>query len=254
MRQHHTEPDAHALAAAYALDALDPREREEFADHLARCEACRQEVAEFRATTARMAAAAALAPPDAMKQRTMAAVDAVRQLPPRVPVAAATPSGSFGAALRRRALPLALAASLAAAASFAGLAAWQNGQSRQYEQQARQVEQRLADVSTVLAAPDARTAHGRTGNGALATIVASDRQKKAVFTASGLPAPAAGKTYQLWLAHQGTMRPAGFIGRDGTVLLDGDPTGAGAVGLTLEPDGGSAQPTTTPLLLMGLPA
>lgn len=42
------------------------------------------------------------------------------------------------------------------------------------------------------------------------------------------------------------MRPAGFIGQDGTVLIDGDTAGAGAVGLTLEPAGGSPQPTTTP--------
>ncbi|MFD8796960.1 anti-sigma factor domain-containing protein [Streptomyces vinaceus] len=50
------------------------------------------------------------------------------------------------------------------------------------------------------------------------------------------------------------MRPAGFIGQDGTVLLEGDPADASAVGLTVEPAGGSPQPTTAPLLLMTLPA
>ncbi|MFG6294645.1 anti-sigma factor, partial [Streptomyces rochei] len=77
---------------------------------------------------------------------------------------------------------------------------------------------------------------------------------KGVFTAANLPAPGAGKTYQLWLDHDGTMRPAGLVDHDGTVILTGNPADAGAVGLTLEPAGGSPQPTTDPLLLMSLPA
>ncbi|MFD3698867.1 anti-sigma factor [Streptomyces sp. NPDC058646] len=248
----HDASDVHVLAAAYALNALEPAEREEFAAHLTGCDACRQEVADFEATAGRLAAAAAQNPPAPMKQRTMEAVDHVRQLPPRVP-AAGSPL-AFRGMLRRRALPVALAASLAAAASFAGLAVRQNQENRQLEQRARQSEQRLDAVSTVLAAPDARTVHGRASNGALTTVVASGRQNKAVFTAAGLPAPAPGKTYQLWLDHDGTMRPAGFIRQDGTVLIAGDTADAGAVGLTLEPAGGSPQPTTAPLLLMALPA
>ncbi|MFB7267769.1 anti-sigma factor [Streptomyces nojiriensis] len=247
----HHAADLHILAALYALDALDPAERAEFDAHLTGCDGCREDVADFLATAARLAASAAQAPPAAMKQRTMTAADHVRQLPPHLP---ATSPLAVRGALRRKALPVALAASLVAAASFAGLAAWQNQENRQLEQRARQVEQRLGAVGGVLAAPDARTVHGRADNGALTTVVASDRQDKAVFTATGLPAPAPGKTYQLWLAHDGTMSPAGFIHRDGTVLIDGNTADADALGLTLEPAGGSPQPTTTPVLLMTLPA
>ncbi|MFF4583301.1 anti-sigma factor [Streptomyces sp. NPDC001373] len=247
----HHASDVHVLAAAYALDALDPGEREAFDVHLPGCEACRQDVADFRATAARLAASASRAAPAPMKQRTLAAVDHVRQLPPRVPAAAPV---SWRGTLRRRALPVALAASLAAAASLAGLAVRQDQEMRRLEQQARQSEQRLDQVGRVLAAPDARTVHGRAANGALTSVVASDRQHRAVFTAGGLPAPAPGTTYQLWLDHGGTMHPAGFISRDGSVLLDGDTAGAARVGLTLEPTGGSPQPTTAPLVLMALRA
>ncbi|APU43850.1 MULTISPECIES: anti-sigma factor [unclassified Streptomyces] len=249
MKQHHS--DVHTLAAAYALNALDPAERKAFTDHLPHCQACRDEVAEFEATAARLADAAAEYPPTALKHHVMAAVDGVRQLPPRVPHTA--PSVTVGSALRRRAVPLALAASVVAAASFAGLAAWQNQHIEQHRQRAAQAEQRLDDVSTVLAAPDARAAHGRASNGAATTVVASKRQNRAVFTAAGLPAPAPGTTYQLWLDHDGTMRPAGFIRQDGTVLVDGDTAGAGALGLTVEPAGGSRRPTSAPLLLITLP-
>ncbi|KAA6211055.1 anti-sigma factor [Streptomyces filamentosus] len=247
---HHTT-DAHTLAAAYALGALDDAERKDFDAHLQTCEACRQEAAEFQATTARLAAAVAQPPPPGAKAQVMAAVDGVRQLPPRVPAAGAAPV--LGGILRRRAVSLALAATVAAVA-LGGVAVWQTQNEQELEQQARQAQQQLDAVSAVLAAPDAQTVHGKAANGALTTVVSSDQQNKAVFTAANLPAPGAGKTYQLWLDHDGTMLPAGLIDHDGTVILAGNPADAGAVGLTLEPDGGSPQPTTDPLLLMALPA
>ncbi|MFJ3174303.1 anti-sigma factor domain-containing protein [Streptomyces roseus] len=247
----HHASDTHTLAAAYALDALDHDERQAFEDHLRTCEACREETAEFKATSARLAAAVAQQPPAQAKAQVMAAIDAVRQLPPHVPPAAA--ARARGGWLQRRAVPLALAASIAAAA-LGGVAVWQTHNGQELKQDARQAQQQLDAVSAVLAAPDARTVHGRAANGALTTVVASDRQNKAIFTASNLPAPAAGKTYQLWLSHDGTMRPAGLIDHDGTVVLTGTPAGAAAVGLTLEPAGGSPEPSTNPLLLMTLPA
>ncbi|MFB6829660.1 anti-sigma factor [Streptomyces hydrogenans] len=250
MNQHRS--DLHALAAAYALDALDPAERDDFTAHLPHCEDCRRDVAEFGATAARLAAATTQEPPPALKQRTMAVVDGVRQLPPQLP--ANGPARRLLHGLRRKAVPLALAASLAAAVFFAGIAAWQHQESQDARQQAQSAEQQLDEVSTVLAAPDARAVHGRATNGALTTVVSSARQNKAVFTATGLPVPAPGTTYQLWLDHDGTMQPAGFIHADGTVPLDGDPADATAVGLTLEPSTGSPRPTTSPLLLLALPA
>jgi hypothetical protein len=183
----------------------------------------------------------------------MAAIEGVRQLPPPVPAAAPSSVRDVRARLRRRAVPLALAAGVAAAV-LGGAAVWQARDGEDLRQQAREARQRLDAVSTVLAAPDARTVHGRAANGALTTVVTSRRQNSAVFTADGLPAPGAGRTYQLWLAHGRTMSPAGFIQGDGTVVLTGSPQDAGAVGLTLEPAGGSPRPTSDPLLVLPLPA
>ncbi|WP_329286180.1 anti-sigma factor [Streptomyces sp. NBC_00691] len=247
----HQTTDAHTLAAAYALGALDDAERKDFDAHLRTCEACRQEAAEFQATTARLAAAVSQTPPTAAKAQVMAAIDGVRQLPPRIPAPSQAPL--IGGVLRRRAVPLALAAGVAAAV-LGGVAVWQTQNGQDLRQQARQAQQQLAAVNSVLANPDARTVHGKAANGAMTTVVSSDQQDMAVFTAANLPAPGAGKTYQLWLDHDGTMRPAGLIDRDGTVILTGSPADAGAVGLTLEPTGGSPQPTTPPLLLMALPS
>ncbi|MFE3786927.1 anti-sigma factor [Streptomyces goshikiensis] len=249
----HRTSDAHTLAAAHALGALEPGERTHFEAHLRACAACRQETAEFEATTARLAAAVAQPPPAAAKPLVMAAIEEVRQLPPRVTGTSSASAPTRGLALRRRAVPLALAAGVALAL-LGGLAVWQQRSGQDLGQQARQARRQLDEVGAVLAAPDARTVHGRAANGALTTVVTSERQNKAVFAAGNLPAPGAGKTYQLWLDHDGAMRPAGFIDQDGTVVLTGEPADASAVGLTLEPAGGSPRPTTEPLLLMPLPA
>lgn len=175
----------------------------------------------------------------------------------RTPAPAAGAGSCCGASVRRgllrKAGPFALVACLAAA-SFASLAAWQHEQGEQSAQRALQAEERLDAVSSVLAAPDARTSQGKAANGALMTFVSSDRRNMAVVTATGLPSPAPGTTYQLWLDVDGSMRPAGFLHGDGTVPVKGDPAAATAVGLTVEPAGGSSRPTTDPLLLMALPA
>lgn len=75
-----------------------------------------------------------------------------------------------------------------------------------------------------------------------------------MFLTAGLPAAPEGRTYQLWFDDQGTMRPAGLLPRDGATVMQGAVAGARAVALTLEPAGGSLQPTTTPLLLLPLPS
>ena len=48
--------DIHQLAAAYALDAVDERERAEFEAHYPTCPICRPEVAGFRETLSQVAA------------------------------------------------------------------------------------------------------------------------------------------------------------------------------------------------------
>ncbi|AKL69022.1 anti-sigma factor [Streptomyces goshikiensis] len=246
------EEDLHTLTGAYALHALGREELTAFTAHLAQCASCRQEVAEFSGTTARLAAAVSTAPPPRMKDAVLHGIDSVRQLPPRLPVdeRPRTVSG----VLRRKAGPLALAASLVAAASFGGLAVWQHQQTEEAQQRAQGTELRMRDLTSVLAAPDARTVHGRTSTGAVTSVVSSQRQDKAVFVGTGLPEPGPGRTYQLWYDDHGTMRPAGLVDSDGATLLQGDLRKASGVGLTLEPAGGSPQPTTAPLMLLALPA
>ena len=82
-------------------------------------------------------------------------------------------------------------------------------------------------------------------------MVSSQQRGEAVLVADGLTPAPAGQTYQIWyLDSSGAATSAGFVpeGEHSAVLLQGSPANAAAVGVTLEPSGGSAQPTTKPVL------
>ncbi|PRH76877.1 anti-sigma factor [Streptomyces solincola] len=241
----------HAPTGAYALDALPDDERDAFERHLETCPACAQEVRELTATAARLGVSAATAPPPGMKAAVLAGIDSVRQLPPLVPGGGAS---AVSPVRRGRALPrLVLAACVAAAVGFGGVAAWQYQRADEASEQARAAQDQADRLTAVLSAPDARTVTGATEGGTRATVVVSRERNSAVFVASGLPKPPAGKTYQLWFDDDGAMRPAGLVSSDGASVMQGGVDGASGVGVTVEPLGGSAEPTTGPLMVMSFP-
>ncbi|WP_149182281.1 anti-sigma factor [Streptomyces sp. TRM49041] len=244
------EDHLHAPTGAYALNALPEDEREAFERHLRDCPACAQEVGELAATAARLGLAVGAVPPPAMRAQVLDRVRTVRQLPPRVPSDAPA-----RVSRRTRAVPrLVLAACLAAVTALGGVAVRQYQDARQAEHRAEQARRQADDMARVLAAPDARTATGTVDGGARATVVVSRAEDRAVFLASGLPELPSGRTYQLWFADGSAMRPAGLVHDDGAVLMDGKVGRATGMGITVEPSGGSAQPTTTPLAVMELPS
>lgn len=71
--------DEHALVGAYALNAVDERERTEFEAHLAGCPLCSADVPAFREILARYAATTASAPPPNLVARAIAEAHGVRQ-------------------------------------------------------------------------------------------------------------------------------------------------------------------------------
>lgn len=113
-------------------------------------------------------------------------------------------------------------------------------------------------IAAVLAAPDARTVTGKALGGTTARVVVSRSQGKMVFFSGGLAELPADQTYQLWrLGPEGAVpdrltRPDAF-GRTPPVVL-GDLGDATKVALTVEPAGGSKQPSGTPLMVVSLPA
>ena len=246
--------DLHALAGAYALDALDGAERDRFERHLRGCRACQSEVRGFAATAAALAMAAAAEPPPGLKQRVLAAAAVTRQSPPAVAKVAAhrrpRATAPWRPWLPRLAVPVA-AAGLVAAAVLGGVTVWT-------QHQLTTVQAENQAIAAVLAAPDAQIASAPTTAGGTATVVASHSEGKMVFTSSGLGALPPLKVYELWFLRPGSARPAGLVpsaiaGRTPPVLASGL-TAGDKVGVTVEPAGGSSSPTTTPIVVLTLSA
>ncbi|CAL9666674.1 anti-sigma factor [Streptomyces sp. enrichment culture] len=246
--------DLHSLTGAYALHALPDDERDAFERHLAECAACERETREFTAATARLGLAETLVPGAALKGRVLQRITTVRQVPPG--------GGTVDRARRavprgRRPARWALAACLAAAAGLGGTAVWQYERAQDAAERATQAEQRAETLAGVLASPDARSRTARLSDGANGTLVVSEDRDRAVFLASGMAEPPRGKVYQLWFDDGGTMRSAGLMEPGSTsqaVLMEGAVDGAAGVGITVEPAGGSPQPTSDPIALLNMPA
>ncbi|MFJ4692335.1 anti-sigma factor domain-containing protein [Streptomyces sp. NPDC088766] len=249
-----TTADLHRMTGAYALHALPPDEREDFERHLEDCELCVEETAELSATAARLGLATSATPGPALREQVLRRITTVRQDSPGAPV----PARSVGAARRMRTMSRwALAACVAAAAGLGGATVWQHQRADDAREQARRAERSVDEIAAVLAAPDARTSTARLADGATGTVVVSGSRDKAVFLASGMDRPPSGKVYQLWFDDHGTMRSAGLMDPDRTdqaVVMAGALDGASAMGITVEPEGGSRRPTSDPVAVVAFTA
>lgn len=242
--------ELHLLTGSYALDALPDNERAEFEKHLARCPSCAEEVRGLRETAARLALATAIAPPPELRARVLAAAPHIRQLPPgRGPLSA---NG-----LRR--LPLSRAGLSAGILVLAAALVFLLVTNVSTTQRLHQSQASSQAVAAVLAAPDARVDSVPAAGGGTVTAVVSLHQREAVVTSAALPALPASEVYQLWvMTPAGVARSAGLL----AVSLSGtaQPAVAGGVvpgdrlGITVEPSGGSPQPTTTPVVAMPVSA
>ncbi|MEW2513718.1 anti-sigma factor [Streptomyces sp. NPDC046870] len=248
-----TTTDLHALTGAYAVHALHGEENAAFERHLAGCDTCRQEVAEFAATAGRLALASTVRARPVMREEVLRRITTVRQVPPgAAPLERVRRGAQRGRGLAR----WVLAASVAAAAAFGGTAVWQYERAQDASHEAAQAQRRVEDLAHVLAAPDAKSRSAKVAGGA-GTLVVSASRDQAVFVASGMTAPPRGKVYQLWFADGGKMRSAGLMDPDRgsqAVLMRGAVDGASGIGVTVEPAGGSKQPTSSPVALLRVPA
>ncbi|MEU3839985.1 anti-sigma factor [Streptomyces sp. NPDC028635] len=250
--------DPHSLAAPYALDALDGAERTRFDKHLAGCARCAAEVRELAEDAVRLAWSAAAPAPPALRERVLAAVRATPQEPapvraPRLPphVWGTQPPPARSRAPRPRPLLVPLATATAAAALVvASLFAVQAGRTGD-RLAAERV--RAREIAHVLAAPDARSATGRDARGRTIGVIASVSERRAVITLRGYGTPPAGRVRQLWLMRPGARpRSLGLIDGDTPLVASGLTRPSTSLAVTVEPDGGSAQPTGQPVVQLAL--
>lgn len=228
--------DVHALSGAYAVDALDEFERAQFERHLAECAECRYEVDSLREAGGVLTEIAPVAPPAALRERLLADVATVRPLPPLVQ--------EVRPRSRRFPVLVAAAAAVVAMVGVGGVVAV----TQPWEDSPSQLEADVVvtpqAVTEVLRAQDAETVTRTFEDGATATVTRSKSLGQAVIITEGMADPGEGMVFELWLQRDGRMKAAGFMpkGPDNVVLLSGDAATAQAVGITVEPEGGSNTP------------
>jgi anti-sigma-K factor RskA len=232
--------EIHSLSGAYAVDALDDIERAQFERHLAGCPACREEVTSLRETAGHLADTVATNPPPALRERLLAEIATVRPLRPVPHLPARKTSWSTRPGL--------LVAAAVAAIALGGTAVvthpWSND-----------AGQSLSATGRVMQAPDAQriTTHLPGDPTARVTVVRSVANRRAVMVTEGMPPPPSGKTYQAWFREpNGDFVSVGLMSEvnNGPVLLARDAATAVAAAITVEPAGGSPQPTQAPAVVV----
>ena len=267
--------EIHDAAAAYALDALDPAEQEEFELHLAGCADCRTEVAELREIASGLVLpAGAPPPPPALRASVLAGIVGVEQLPPTpgrprramasaeadepvaapVPVATADPLDELAlrrASRRARALSFAVAAVTVVALALGGVVYSLARQADAPPVASPPVSQGPQVDPSLLAAPDAEILPTTLKNGAKVSFVVSKSQNRAAFVSTDLPLPGVGNEYHLWTLKGDTVvRPDSTLpgGTNQVQLFSGPVDDSNALAVNIEPAGSNPSAPTTPVL------
>lgn len=242
------------LAAAYALDALEPAERARF-----EAEASPEALEEARqlADTATLLAADEVAPPPSLRASVLDAIAreprraapsalsrpdasaAARAEEPRASTPAAGPAERRARARWRPARALgAVAAGSALLLGGVAIGTQLGGDSRQEA------------LGALVAASDAQRSEVELADGGVATVVWSPEREQSAILFDGLPAAPEGSTYQAWFIDEAGARSAGVFDASSAFLLEGELSAGAAIGVTVEPAGGSEAPTSDPILVV----
>jgi len=245
-----TRDSLRELAPGYVLGALSPEEARAFEAALAASPELRREVAEFREVSGLLALPDERAPAPELKQRLRERIGAIKS---------AELSSAAREPLPRRGMLLPLLLGLALAASLLlaiGLFRRTRTLERVLADRERLLTEREATLNELLEPAVQLTTLTATGEAPPVVQVFWNRASNLLTlnTFRLKPAPS-GRVYQLWLMRkQGKPIPSALFNTEagGHQLVRGVsvPSGEdiGGFALTLEPAGGSPQPTSTPIV------
>jgi anti-sigma-K factor RskA len=230
-----TEHERHADdAGAYLLGSLTELEETAFERHLMACEECQREVERLRpAANAIAHAVEQFEPPASLKRSLMDAVEAD----------ARAPAGETARRRRRRRLRLPSLGvrwpQLAGAAAALVLIGAAIGFGIDRSTNDGSSSGRVVAAATRL---PGSTAQLHTGDGADATL-----------RVAGMPVLAGGRVYEVWIQHDGVVRPAGALfavhsNGSGAAAIPSKLSRGDVVMVTRERAGGVARPTEMPII------
>jgi anti-sigma factor RsiW len=266
--------DFQDLLGAYALDAVDPTERDEIERHLATCPRCRAEVAEHREVAGLLGYAGSDAPPGLWDRIVVSleepppALQLTRMVPgqpgaPPVAEGASATEGTAGATVvpigsARRPIGVRAFAALAAVAALVAavlgvevvrLNNRTNDLNRSIGAQAIQAAYRAARSN-----PGARQVVMKGGVGTPETAAVILPDGTAYLDPRNLPELPANETYQLWGVVGSDKISLAVIGNTPRLSEFGAPNNVAALAVTAERAGGVVVTQHQPLVVGAVPA
>ncbi len=234
-------------SGAYVLHALSDAENVRFESLLAESEETRAEVTELADTAVVLGLSVApVDPPATLRASILAKLDATAQLDP-----APAPFRPVEERARRRwyvrpVTTLAAAAAVIALVFGAGVVV-------NAVIQAQQASATASQIDRIQAAADYQRSTVPVATGGTATLIWSASLKRSAVVMQGIDKLPGGKSYELWYIGARGAVPAGTFDAGGSmqsIVLAGDLMSGDAVGVTVEPAGGSKAPTTKPIAVI----
>jgi anti-sigma-K factor RskA len=234
------------LREAYVLGALPEEDRREFEEYFAAYPERQAEIEELSAVAGLLALSPQEQEPSPeLRRRIMGAVRAEAAEADAVHPRAGRRSWLAGLRETVGVRDLALAA---AAMLVIGLFSW----SMLLQGEVRDLQGRVQGLQSQPQGPQMITLGGAgTKQGARVELVTLEGDR-AVLMAENMPPVPEGKTYQIWVIRGDTPQPSGLFEPKGdsiAAVVEKPVEGADAVAVTVEPEGGSKEPTTDPMLV-----
>jgi anti-sigma-K factor RskA len=243
-----THAEATELAGLYVLDALTPDERAEVDAHLASCAEAHDEFAAVGGVVPALASLAEpMGAPASLKNKVMADYRA------GAGAAVWTPAPAAAARAPGRASWVGWAAAAMAVLLIAVVAGWGYVAQSRADREAHR-SQMIAQAIDLMAQPDSKVAllsgtGSSIGAASVHGFAALSPSGSGYLVMVGLSSAPAGQTIQAWTISNGSATSAGLMSVDADgyalITLPGAAT-ADAIALTIEPAGGSDQPTSDP--------
>lgn len=155
----------------------------------------------------------------------------------------------------RPALYFALAASLLLllCAVLGGTALRTHAENEQLRETVAGLDAEQEHAERLLGAPDLAASHVEAEDGSSVTVSSSVAEQLILVTPHDMDDPDAGQDLQMWIIDEDGAHDAGLMTAEGPAVITGRAFSAeAAFGITVEPEGGSEEPTSEPLVVAEL--
>lgn len=153
---------------------------------------------------------------------------------------------------RRPWVSMAAAAAVVVVAAGVGVSSWQK--QNELEDELAAAQQQLDDSARLMEAGDLKTSTSELPEGGSVTVLSSEKEQLIRFSPRDVEISPAGKSQslQMWVIGKEGPESVGLMTNAPVTIAD-EPFAKGSLfGVTVEPEGGSEQPTTDPIVAISL--